>query len=596
MVLKIFVVLLLVAVAFFQSLHGLFSALIMFVLTVLCATLALTHYEWLHETLLASFIPEYGHAVGLMGLFLIPLLLLRLGVDKVIGGNMVVAHPVDRVGSGVFGLGTGFVVSGMVAIGFQLLPFDAELLGFQRFVAVDASGEPIAAEVKPKDYPPDVRYETQNLWLDPDGLTVRLVSMLADGAFSGSQRFGDVHPDLLTELHWRRNGVQRESRHWVAPDSLTVHGAKVIRPTERWIRKRPTQSDGTWSYEPGPALPPGRMLVAVKVTLSSADKTADPDGQHRFRGGQFRLVCRDRETGATEQFPLAGLCLKPESFADDGKYFCFDQAEAMVIPASSEPLGVLFEVPEGLDPWFVEYKASARAEIRKVSVRAGVTEFGSGTRSAGSITLASHNPAPGAQRGNPGSEPPPRRDRISSRYIKEGEARFSADLPIPLARRALADQGPELRGSAFERGHVVVDLAAMEDQDKVTQFAVPEGVRLFQLGVEKEEARSMFGRAIQFTRRTMEQYTVIDERGDVYHRIGEIRVADVGERETLEMQYWPDAEMPERCIQEFRRVKEQDLEGDFALIYLYLLPEGRKPVRFSTGGKKVRDIGEVRDH
>jgi hypothetical protein len=187
------------------------------------------------------------------------------------------------------------------------------------------------------------------------------------------------------------------------------------------------------------------------------------------------------------------------------------------------------------------------------------------------------------------------RDRVSARYVREGVSRFSAELPIPISERVLSEQGSDLTDGKLEEGHVAIAMseAGVEGNDAIKSFVVPEGKRLLQLGVERTEAQSIFGKSLQFTRETLSQFTVTDQEGEEYHRIGELRVADVQGKETLELQYWPNADMPERCIRDFRAVKNNHMTGEYSLVYFYLIPEDRQPQRFNVGGGKSRAIGAV---
>lgn len=614
MVMKIFILAFFLAVTFFQSLHGAFSALIMLVLCVLCSTLALSHFEWLHNTMLASFMPDYGQAVALAALFVIPVGLLRVGIDRVISGNMVLPTLVDRIGAPLLGIGTGLIVSGMIAMVFQLLPFDAGLLGFQRIIATH-NGEPISPATRLNEVPisPDIEFTRDNLWLSPDGLTVSLASALSQNVFSARPSFGEVHPDFLEELHWRRFGTQRESRDWVAPDALSVREAKVLGANELWVYRVP--EDQTFGATPTPVpdttRPPdaGNHYVAVVVTLRNDKDTTDAQDTHRFRGGQFRLVCRDPRTGRTEHFPMTGICYKPGVLGDDGKWQCFHQFRGTIINNTGDGLGVAFEVPERLEPWFIEYKASARAAVPPIKVPGGAVRPPTTPTSITGATPSGSTPAE-----RPASPPPSRptptraddvappsggsaggRDRISGRYVREGVSRFSDELPVPISEGVLIEQGSDLTDGKLDEGHIAVAMSAVgaEEADAIRSVVVPEGKRLLQLWVDRTEAQSIFGRSIQFTRETLAQFTVTDAEGEEYHRIGELRIAEVEGRETLEIQYWPNAEMPERCIRDFRTVKNNHMTGEYSLVYFYLIPDGRRPERFHVGAGKSREIGRI---
>ncbi len=59
MIFKLATFVLVLLITFFQSITGLFSALIMFVLTVASACLAFGLYESIHNSLLGQYLPAY---------------------------------------------------------------------------------------------------------------------------------------------------------------------------------------------------------------------------------------------------------------------------------------------------------------------------------------------------------------------------------------------------------------------------------------------------------------------------------------------------------------------------------------------------------
>ena len=66
---------LILAVTYFQALHGMFSAVIMCMLTILSAALAFGAYERLNELALADPLPDHGRAVAFIVVFVAAALL-----------------------------------------------------------------------------------------------------------------------------------------------------------------------------------------------------------------------------------------------------------------------------------------------------------------------------------------------------------------------------------------------------------------------------------------------------------------------------------------------------------------------------------------
>ena len=122
MILSIIVTILVLAVAFYQVIQGLFSSLIMTILAILCALLAFSSYEPMAAAILYTRQAATADAIALVALFILPLLGLRILTDKLISGNVVFGPWADRIGGGALGLVTGMIMIGVFMVAFQMLP------------------------------------------------------------------------------------------------------------------------------------------------------------------------------------------------------------------------------------------------------------------------------------------------------------------------------------------------------------------------------------------------------------------------------------------------------------------------------------------
>ena len=100
MIVSVLFLLLVLGVAFRQATLGLFSAIIMAVLTVCCAAAALGSFEWVAVNFLAVYWKrDFAYSIALAGTFGVPLVILRLVLDKVITRACPTPGLVDRIGS-----------------------------------------------------------------------------------------------------------------------------------------------------------------------------------------------------------------------------------------------------------------------------------------------------------------------------------------------------------------------------------------------------------------------------------------------------------------------------------------------------------------
>ena len=193
MVVIIGVAILILGITYYQAIQGLFSSMIMAILTVLCAAVAVNFYEPVASALLYTRQPAYADAIALTALFVLPLLALRLTIDKLIGGNVVLDRWMDRVGGGVAGLITSIILVGIFILAVQMLPFNASLIGYQPFNET-------------------LQREDRLVPFYPDEFTIGLGSMFSDGAFGGKRSFARAHDNLLLELFCWRNRPEKERK------------------------------------------------------------------------------------------------------------------------------------------------------------------------------------------------------------------------------------------------------------------------------------------------------------------------------------------------------------------------------------------------
>ena len=203
MLFSLVLILAVLAIAMLQATQGLFSALIMAVLTVCCAAAAFGWYEWVAVQWIAPItfvqLSNYAMSISLALLFGVPLLILRLISDRTIRRSGLVASWVDRFGGGLCGLVTGATTMGVAANAILWIPHGTSVLGFAR------GDFPAKVKVNPDDpdpTPPIVDAPIRELILTPDRFAVGFCAQLSDGVFSGSRSLKGDNPDLVTANAW----------------------------------------------------------------------------------------------------------------------------------------------------------------------------------------------------------------------------------------------------------------------------------------------------------------------------------------------------------------------------------------------------------
>lgn len=296
MILMLAVAALVLGITYYQCIQGLFSSLIMVVLTVLCAAVAVNFYEPLASTFLYTRQPAYADAIALTALFVLPLLGLRLAADGLIAGNVVLDRWLDRFGGGLAGLITGILLVGILMLAMQMLPFGPNLMGYQPF------GEML-------------RRKQRLVPFYPDEFTIGLGKMLSAGAFSGRRTFADAHDDLLLELYCARNRPNRTRRLKgrtmlqsrlgridALPGHLRVEAAYECQPqhVKKWCREdvHPLLRPEPLPYEKNNAQKGELRKIIVIRTLVDRGAREGRDSQAAANwwllpATQFRLVSKN---------------------------------------------------------------------------------------------------------------------------------------------------------------------------------------------------------------------------------------------------------------------------------------------------------------
>ena len=270
MILNIIVVLLILGIAFYQAIQGLFSAVIMAILTILAAVIAFNYYDSVGG-FFAGRLYEYAHPASLLALFVLPLLVVRELFDRFLGGNVLLGVWADRIGGGAMGLLVALVIVGMLCITIQLLPMKAAIFDYEPYdsTLMKKAGGPIRLA---------------------GSFTLGLAGRLSNGPLSpifGGARFDKRHDDLLLEAYCARNRPTG-GRAGAKPDALEVDRAFVLPPdqpdTAALLDAVPAYRQPLLGVEESKV-----MVVRVRVN-QSVRSTRKGDTWFRLPATHFRLV------------------------------------------------------------------------------------------------------------------------------------------------------------------------------------------------------------------------------------------------------------------------------------------------------------------
>ncbi len=596
---SIAVALMVILVAAFWTYQGFFSSIIMFFETVIAAMVAFAFYEGVSGLWSEQTGDGLGLPLALMLLFLATLLVLRTATDRLIPDDVRVPLPVDRAGGAVFGLFTGMLLIGMALICIQMLPIGSSVFGFERYT-LNPQGE----------------LEENNLsFLSPDEFTAGMMTMLTNDRFAGEQALGHAKPDLVKSLYSGRAAPQTEARVFLKSSDIKV--------TNYWVSRRidhveQTLNGGTMVREFETRDVPGvnnkYIVCAVGVDQGATKKSKQ---EIRFRPVQFRVVGPPPNAAGKFAKPphvyLAAGMSDIYTHKEHGPTVVNNKQRDRLVafhPTTDFILGpsttdvikdknkykfdVAFEVPEDFEPWYVEFKHGARADLTTLDKK----KNGKETPAWASRPLGATGGKSGlVNKDKPkvGQAPGGRRHIANAIEDRTG---FSDLLPIPL--NADSDivrqyaEGTKLRGG--DNCHFWVKAETDFSGVQIREFIVPNGKNMFQVGAEVVKAGSMWGNAINFANRVTAQIRVKGDNDKDYFAIGQYAAAEIDGQWFFEIQYYPDSEIPERALsgkkgkKVTRRVLKEVDKDKSKFGYIFLIDRGVKIVSFHSGSKKSQPL------
>ncbi len=589
---SLFIVVLILAITFYQGLYGLFSSFIMCVCTVLAASLAFGMYEDVYFSFLVTRQPDHGRAIAFMAIFLIALLVMRVVVDLIITKN-VEFHPyLDRAGGGVFGFISAMVIIGCLAITIQMLPFYPSFLGFSRYAVVTPEGEtadPSEVDLVNLNWNKAEVRGPQSLWFNPDGFTVGLVSYLSDNALNGGSNFSAQHPEFLKSLNAARWGIPPKSKHVVPADALKIVGYWDLPPDAltdpQWFEES-GRTKVDISREKAPAPQSGMKRIVVRGTLSGNAR----DGKgYRFNSWQVQLF---GSTGSRlEVFDLYGANdpVHPEQLVRVALGRVMEYT-----PKGQASFDWVFEVPDSdqFTPMYLEYKQNARAELLPtlnrneeppppLTAEGGTGEDGGNSGGTGGGGTNSGSSNSGSTTGQ---------DRVSGVGPMREETKYSSALPLVLTNYG---GNPQVVSGELRGGNLVAQLddnwqPIRGDKSPLRSFVVPPNMTMLQLNVEKLDPQSWIGNLYGAFSDKTQNFYIIDSNNRNHRPVGSYSIAEVGGKKWIEILFLDqDARSVDYGLPKPRRIQPRDLKGDYTYVFLFHLPPGTKPIKLQAGRTPV---------
>ncbi len=571
MALNLISLVMVLAITFMHSIFGFFSGLINVFCTIASVAVAFGFYEKVTDLVTANvgLSPAYTAPCALVLLFIIAFAILRTLADNYIRGNVRIPAALDWAGATLCGIINAELIVGVAVIGILMLPLrsaeKSTVLGFVRYERVNEERDPDHGEL--------VKFERHNLWLRPDEFTVGLFNILSNGSFRGKTTFREVYPDFIETVYDTANTVQPESSPAPYRDKKVGDGFKKgVEVDTWWIETKPVNARYAkgvpTAKKPDPGFTrivfkpaPGKQLIGMSIILKKA--AADRDNRaftHVFRPTMLRLVGRvgDRTVQVTPRI-LGNVDKRLK-----GDLRVVDPDTNCQVPASARnQIYAYFEVDEGFEPMFLEYRRFARAAV------------GSPAENAPRLVFTI-----GGEQGRGGGA---KAGRTFGAVLESG-SRDNSKLPFIMTRRGVTNAGDViLEGDKLKAGRFFGNRSRLEQtqtsQAVVKEFLRPPGKRVIQIRYKPKKARTLVGQVFNFVGQ-LNQYYAEDVNANTYYMAGYFGIVKRNNQEYIELFFNGDPDDPwdpaYKSMLDFKEIDRHELndQDDAILCLIFVVPNG----------------------
>lgn len=353
MFMNILIVILVLVIGYAWMVRGVFSAMLHALCAIIAGAIAFGFWEPLSLMLVNaspergffSFLESIAWGVALIVPFAVIMLLLRLATDKLIPGNIKNAGIVDYTGGAVFGIVTGVICTGVLAIGIGNMRVSTEFLGYQPlwYSADRATG---AGSLVKSD----------SLWVPVDSVVSKMYGNLSQGSMSSAEPLAYWYPELELTGFASRVSPEGMGRNALRPEDFNLRGTYTVGPEQGTQVSELLKIDGdvTQRYVDinNESVTTGRVFgYVIEFEPSAKERGRKGAGQLVVSNGQIRMLA---ENAAGETFTIFPNAVISES-SEPGQFgrWRFDAADVFINSTggkSKVTMGFEFVVPSGSTP------------------------------------------------------------------------------------------------------------------------------------------------------------------------------------------------------------------------------------------------------
>ncbi len=576
MIANILVILLLLVIAFLWGTtgkgRGFFSSFLSMVCVVAAGAIAFAVWEPVVYGLLlglgrgGGFMENIAWGVGLLGPFLIALVILRLAVDQIVRSNVDMDDALNFVGGAACGAVSAIICVGILMISLGFFRLGPSMLGHQH---IEEDGGSLIVR--------------KNLWVPVDQLTAMFYEHLSTAGFASGRPLATELPNVHEQAAMSRmlyvrdtDDGTRMTRLNMQPDDFRVLGTYYI------DGDRGSLLEGLRVVYPDDTAPQAGRLFTVFTEITS--QAAEESGQVVVGPGQVRLVCKPQnQPDALAVHPVA-MIAKAEA---NGPLVRFRMdADGIFIPstgaASRHIYGFEFYIPPNVEPRSIIIK-NVRASLRGVpqtgplagtaaredALRAGTLLEPFGIESArnlvANLDTSGARTLQGDARGNfRGLE-------INSRLPE----RFTINRSDRGGLR-ITDDDNEITGGEHKFDERTLDNRGLDKKLRVERFAATSDTAVLRMELVWDNQYTAFGQAVERAGRS-EKPLLVSDSGATFEAVGYV----YQEGDTVQIRYTPDD--PIQSLGDMPTLSTS--KRDQNLVLIFRVSEGSSIVSFVLAGE-----------
>ncbi|MCH8211390.1 MAG: CvpA family protein [Planctomycetes bacterium] len=515
-------------IGYWWATQGVFSALLHLLCVIVAGAIAFAFWEPVTVGFLlrGSSFDNFAWGVSLIGLFVVPLFILRLATNKLVPANVDLPHWANLTFGFPIGVASGVLTMGMVLIGTGFIQSEREIFGY-------------TGTVRDPDQLGKITHVGPSLWLPVHQWTSEFYSWLSVTSLSTGQPLRHNYPDLykVSGSEFRDSYLGGMGQVTIPPDAATIQGVTICPDLDRCAIRVHFAAEA--------------RDFGMQLTLSSAQVrlVSEAHDQSRPYVAHPQTWSQPTKDGSTAVYP----------FDDSTNY-------ATTVPGQETAI-MEFDFP--WPPWpnaqtrvpaFIQIKG-VRFSLPRLEVVSG-PEYEQRLGSSGSVQVSRAAPVS---------------------FVGGGQLTTGTDIQITYSIRPISASKNQLPGTIHVNDEGFITDGKGEFKPGGTRparalrlkgIAESEGTKIVQLTVRRGSASDIFNPGLRQQAGDNAAPMLVDSLGRTYRAIGYIY--DRGDSVDLSL-------TPRRPIRTVAELPQLSPSGGRKLILIFRVTEGVQLVGLRLG-------------